>query len=199
MSLEFWTIAVATTLTAVGVVTAGAATAEPAPAPPAPPGLPIPILGAPLGPQGISVLRQNGLAAMDALGAPALPELNPRYALGQNLVPSAPGGPPGAAPNLNAFNNGYWLPQNEVPSAPGEGEVVGVAPGEENADIGRVAWLRQLHEMYRNGNFEGVAFGRLPQEQLGAALPGTAPLPGTNLPPGIVLAAPDLSADPPPR
>lgn len=179
----------AAAFTALGVATAGAAEAEPPPPPPVQPGPSIPLLGAPLGPQGISVLEQNGLPALDALGTPALPELNPQFVLGQNLVPSAPGGPLGAGPNLNAFNNGYWLPQNEVPSAPGEGAVVGVAPGEENADIGRIDWLRQLHEMHRNGNFEGAAFGRLPKEQLGAPLPGTAPLPGADLPPGIVAPA----------
>jgi hypothetical protein len=181
---------------AVGLVSSGTADAEPLPPPPGPT---IPLLGAPLGPPGIAVLGQNGIPAVDGLGTPALAELKPQHALGQNPIPSPPGGPPGTGPNFNAFNNGYWLPQNVVPSAPGEGTVVGVAPGEENADIGRIDWLRQLHEMYRNGNFEGAALGQLPKEQLGAPWPGTAPLPFTNLPPGVVQPAPIAPAEPAPQ
>jgi hypothetical protein len=183
----------------IGVLIAGAlaaatvvpATAEPPPVPPpADPMLPptgpvVPGLGAPLGPQGFSVLQQTGLPPVDALGTPALPDLDPRYALGQNPVPSAPGAPPAPGPNPNAFNNGYWLQQNMEPSAPGDGTVVGVAPGEENADIGRIEWLRQLHELRQNGSFANSFLGGRPLDALGQPLPGTAPLPGTNLPPGV--------------
>lgn len=177
----------------VGVLAAAAmapAVAEPPPTHPVPPpplptGPAVPGLGAPLGPHGLSVLQQTGLAPVDALGTPALPDLNPQYALGQNPVPSAPGAPPAAGPNLNAFNNGYWLQQNTVPSAPGEGVVVGVAPEEENADLGRIDWLRQLHELRQNGSFANSFLGGRPLDALGQPLPGTAPLPGTNLPPGV--------------
>ncbi|CAN5654884.1 hypothetical protein BH10ACT9_BH10ACT9_26960 [soil metagenome] len=131
------------------------------------------------------MLQQTGLPAVDSLGTPALSELNPQYALGQNAVPSAPGQLPVLAPNPNAFNNSYWLQQNTVPSAPGEGTVVGVAPGEENADLGRIDWLRQLHELRQNGSFADSFLGGRPLDALGQPLPGTAPLPGTNLPPGV--------------
>ncbi|MDF2825035.1 MAG: Basic proline-rich protein precursor, partial [Mycobacterium sp.] len=79
--------------------------AEPAiPAPPATAGRVLPGLGLPLGSQGLSVLQQTGSPPLDALGTPALPELNPQYALGQHPVPRAPGAPPPPGPNLNVFN-----------------------------------------------------------------------------------------------
>lgn len=168
-----------------GVWVAPTVAAEP---PPPPPGPVVPVLGTPLGPQGISVLEQNGLPAVDALGTPALPDLTLDHALGQNPVPSAPGGPPGVAPDLNPFNSGYWLQQNQVPSAPGEGSLVGV--GDENADPGRIDWIRQLYQLQQSGSFADSFLGQMPPDQLGKPLPGTAPAPGTNIPPGLVPVTP---------
>ncbi|MGV9803369.1 hypothetical protein ACWDTP_35485 [Mycobacterium sp. NPDC003449] len=124
--------------------------------------------------------------------------MSPGALLGQYPVPSAPGGPPPTdAPGLRAFNNGNFFPQNEKPSAPGQGTVVGVQPGEENADISGLDWLRQMHTLYRNGNLHGGMLGQVPKEQLGQPLPGTAPPPGTNIPPGLAENLP-VPADPVP-
>lgn len=162
--------------------------ADPAP----PPGPSVPLIGAPLGPNGLSVLAQNGApAAPGSLGVPAGLDVSPGGLLGQNPVPAVPGGPPGTPPNLSIFNNAYALPQNEVPSAPSQGTEVGVAPGDENANISRLDWLKQWHQLYSNGNLKGALLGQLPQEQLGEPLPGTAPPPGTNTPPGLVQNLPD--------
>ncbi|CAN5353307.1 hypothetical protein BH09ACT7_BH09ACT7_07330 [soil metagenome] len=168
-----------------------------APAPPPPPSGPtIPVLGAPLGPEGFNILAQTGSpAAPGALGTPATLDTNPQALLGQNVAPAAPGaGAVGPPINLNALNNAYVMPQNEVPSAPGQGTQVGVEPGQENADLGRVDYLKQWHDLYKNGNLKGSLLGRLPQEQLGEPLPGTAPPPGTNIPPGLVQYLPDPAA-----
>lgn len=168
--------------------------ADPGADPTAPPpvGPTIPVLGAPLGPQGFSILAQAGQPAVEPLGTPALPELNRENLLGQNPVPMAPGGPPGVAPNLDAMNSQYLLRQNEVPAAPGQGTAVGPATDDEH--LGRVDYLKQLHALYSNGNLKGSLLGRVDQTQLGEPLPGTAPLPGTNIPPGLVQNLPDPAA-----
>lgn len=179
------------------------APAVPAPAPalePAPPpGPEVPLMGAPLGPSGLSVLGQTGTdTAPGRLGVPNGVDMSPGALLGQYAVPSAPGGPPPTeAPNLRAFNNGNFFPQNEKPSAPSQGTVVGVPPGEENADISGLDWMRNMRDMYRNGNLRGAMLGQLPKEQLGEPLPGTAPPPGTNVPSGLGEYLPDPAAPPP--
>jgi hypothetical protein len=186
-----------------GVVLAATAAADPPPpepvplpadAPPPPPaaGPPVPVLGAPIGPAGLDVLAQNGQPANPAaLGAPPVVGLDQTTVLGQNAVPSVPGADPGAVPNLNPFNNAYGPQQCLVPSAPGKCEQFDVAPGDENADVSRRQWLGRYIDMYRAGMLKGGLLGQMPQEQLGEALPGTAPPPGTNIPPGLVQFQPD--------
>jgi hypothetical protein len=167
-----------------------------APAPPPPPGPTIPVLGAPLGPEGFNILAQSGIpAAPGALGTPATLDTSPQSLLGQNVTPAAPGqGVPGAPVNLDPLNNAYVMPQNEKPAAPGQGAQVGVAPGDENDHLGRVDYLKQWHDLYKNGNLKGSLLGQAPQQQLGEPLPGTAPAPGTNIPPGLVQYLPDPNA-----
>jgi hypothetical protein len=163
-----------------------------APEPPPPPGPPVPVLGAPLGPQGLDVLAQNGQDQNPAaLGAPPVTGLDQTTVLGQNAVPSAPGAGPGVVPNLNPFNNAYGPQQCMVPSAPGKCEQFDVAPGDENNDVTRREWLGRYIDMYRAGMLKGGLLGQVPQEQLGEPLPGTAPPPGTNIPPGLVQFQPD--------
>jgi len=163
-----------------------------APEPPPPPGPPIPMLGAPLGPQGLGVLAQNGQEQNPAaLGAPPVTGLDQTTVLGQNALPSAPGAGPGVVPNLNPFNNAYGPQQCLVPSAPGKCEQFDVAPGDENNDVSRREWLGRYIDMYRAGMLKGGLLGQTPQEQLGEPLPGTAPPPGTNIPPGLVQFQPD--------
>ncbi|MGB5111145.1 MAG: hypothetical protein WBO08_05785 [Mycobacterium sp.] len=158
----------------------------PVPAPPAPPPGPnVPIVGAPLGPGGLNVLAQSGSQPGGPLGAPPVLGLDRNTVLGQLPVPSAPGAAPGTPPNLNVFNNAYGPQQCLVPSAPGECEQFDVAPGQENADVSRREWLGRYVDMYRDGRLRGGLLGQLPQQQLGEPLPGTAPPPGTNIPPGL--------------
>jgi hypothetical protein len=202
---------VAAKLAAAGFISVGAAVAfaataaaddppppDPAPvaidpaAPPPPAGPMIPGVGAPLGPAGFGVLAQNGQEGNPAaLGAPPVIGLDQTTVLGQNAVPSAPGAGPGAVPNLNVFNNAYGVQQCLVPSAPGKCEQFDVAPGDENADVSKREWLGRYIDMYRAGMLKGGLLGQMPQEQLGEPLPGTAPPPGTNIPPGLVQFQPD--------
>ena len=92
----------------------------------------------------------------------------------------------------------YGVPQNEVPSAPGQGQQFDVAPGDENADVNGRTWLGRYIDLYRDGRLRGSLLGQLPQQQLGEPLPGTAPPPGTNIPPGLVQFLPDPAVPPPP-
>jgi len=143
------------------------------------------------------VLAQTGEDPFPgALGAPPITGLDRTTVLGQNAVPSAPGADPGVIPNLNPFNNAYGVQQCMVPSAPGKCEQFDVAPGDENADVTRRQWLGRYIDMYRAGMLKGGLLGQMPQEQLGEALPGTAPPPGTNIPPGLVQFQPDPAAPP---
>ena len=182
----------------------GPALPPPAPVAPEGPGsnLAVPVAGANLGPQGLNVLAQsdgvNPLGA--ALGAPSdLTGLDRGSVLGQYAVPSAPGGPsPVTTPNLRAFNNAYGPQQCIKPSAPGKCEQFGVEPGEENADVNGRTWLGRYIDMYRDGRLKGGLLGQMPREQLGESLPGTAPPPGTNIPPGLVEFRPDPADVPPP-
>ena len=165
--------------------------------PPPPPGPTVPIVGAPLGPNGLGVLAQSGQEANPAaLGAPPITGIDSTTVLGQNAMPAPPGADPGVIPNLNVFNNAYGVQQCLKPSAPGKCEQFDVAPGDENADVSRREWLGRYIDMYRAGMLKGGLLGQMPQEQLGESLPGTAPPPGTNIPPGLAQFRPDPAAPP---
>ena len=166
-------------------------------APPPPSGPNIPGLGAPLGPAGLGLLEQNGQPANPAaLGAPPVTGLDITTVLGQNAVPSPPGGGPGAIPDLNPFNNQYGIQQCEKPSAPGKCDEFGVAPGDENNDVTNRQWLGRHIDMYRAGMLKGGLLGQMPQEQLGEPMPGTAPPPGARIPQGLDQFQPDPAAPP---
>ncbi|MGB5150653.1 MAG: hypothetical protein WBN99_11980 [Mycobacterium sp.] len=164
-----------------------------APAPPPPTGPVLPVLGAPLGSSGLNVLGQTGQPPVGpgVFGAPAVTGLDRNTVLGQLPAPSAPGDNPGTPPSLNPFNNGYGIGQCLTPSAPGKCEQFDVEPGQENADVNRREWFGRYIDMYRAGMLKGGLLGQLPQQQLGEPLPGTAPPPGTNIPPGLVQYLPD--------
>jgi hypothetical protein len=172
---------------------------DPAPPPPPPPnasGPVVPMLGVPLGGNGLDVLAQsNAPGVPGALGAPAVNGLDANSVLGQYVAPQAPGPDPGIVPNLNVFNNAYGLPQYEVPSAPGQGVQFDVAPGQENADVSKREWFGRYIDMQRDHRLYG-GLGQLPQEQLGQPLPGTAPPPGTVISPGLAQFLPDPADGP---
>jgi hypothetical protein len=195
---------------AVAVVAAvafpGIAVADPGPdpvagdpVPPAASGPVVPVLGVPLGANGLDVLAQSNAPAVPGeLGSPSTMGLTADTVLGQYAVPTAPGAGPGTPPNLNVFNNAYGAGAlNTVPSAPGAGQQFGVAPGDENADVTRRQWFGHWIDLQRAGRTYG-GLGQLPQQQLGEPLPGTAPPPGTVIPPGLVQFLPDPADGPTP-
>ncbi len=176
-----------------GAVPAIAApTDEPPPDPasaPAPIGLIPPI--ASIG----NVLAQRGSNPAGPLGLPDLSAYAPSLVLGQSPVPAAPGSTDAPlVPNLNAFNAAYLLPQNLTPAAPGRGALApGIGPDQDSPGAGRIAFLRRLHEMYEAGALTGALLGQVPKEQLGEPLPGTAPGPGIDIPPGLGFNLPETT------
>ena len=128
-----------------------------------------------------------------------VPGLDSTTVLGQNRRSRASGSRLRALPpNLNVFNNAYGIQQNLEPAAPGQGQQFDVPPGQENADVSRREWLGRYIDMHRAGMLKGGLLGQVPQEQLGAPLPGTAPPPGTNIPPGLVQFLPPPPEPAPP-
>lgn len=148
------------------------AAAEPPPPPPVEPGPP-PAQTAPPPASALFPLAQSG-SPLGVGGLPVAPTIE--SALGQTPDPAAPGqGGPVTTPPLNAFNNQYLLAQHLEPSAPGEGELFGIAPGEENTDISGIDYLKRLYNSYRLGGLEGGLLGQRPHEQLGKPLPDAEP------------------------
>lgn len=143
----------------------------PSPAPPAPVGLVPPLAG--IG----SALAQEGSAPAGPLGLPDLSAYGPNLLLGQNPVPSAPGGPAQVViPSFSAFNPDYLVPQNAAPAAPGDGTATaGIGPDAESPGTGRIAFLRRLHEMYEAGLLKGSMLGQQPPEEFAPPAPDQTP------------------------
>ncbi|MGE2833655.1 hypothetical protein [Mycobacterium sp. SMC-4] len=138
---------------------------------PPPPVVPAP---APAPAHPLLPLAQSGSPAGVA-GLP--PHLGPgsELLLGQHAQPSVPGATLAIPPNLSALNNQYLLPQNLVPSAPGEGTLFGVAPGQENAEVRGIDYMRRLWEMYQAGGLEGGLLGQRPVETVNQPHPPAVP------------------------
>lgn len=196
---------------AAGAYLIGSATASaqpplpppPAPAPPNPfpfesiPGLgpisspgPVPPPGPGVAPPPATALfplAQSDSPSQIFGGIPAMPDLSGQtaneFVLGQHAAPAAPGAAPAAPIHMNPYNNAYLLPQNLVPSAPGQGQLFGIAPGQENADINGVEYLKRLYETYRAGGLEGGLLGQRELDSLNKPLPVEPPSPPGPQPP----------------
>lgn len=119
-------------------------------------------------------LAQSNDPAPGIAGLPNLSAVGNQILLGQTSTPALPGTDPGVVPNQNALNNSYLLPQNLEPSAPGEGQVFGVDPGQENADIRQREYLHRLWAMYQAGGLDGALLGQRPAAQPDQPLPPPA-------------------------
>jgi hypothetical protein len=113
--------------------------------------------------------------------------------LGQTPAPAVAGTAPAAPPNVNVLDGTQLLlPQNyRVPDA----DQISPYPLQEGVPPGpfaRVDAIKGAHAMVHG------ALGRMPADQLGQPLPGTAPPPGTNIPAGPEQFLPDPAAPPPP-
>jgi hypothetical protein len=108
--------------------------------------------------------------------------------LSQTSVPGTPGGQPPAPPDLSVVNTlPYLFGPNEKLSEQGQQSMYSAGATDLNAPAptGRIDAFQRAHGLWHEG------LGRLDQGQLGQPLPGTAPPPGTNLPPGPVQFLPD--------
>lgn len=168
---------------------AGSATADPVPPGPpgpadsAPPAPPPPDPGPALTP---TTSFSNYVAGISGLG--------PELMLGQSPVPALPGTTtPAALPSADVLNAAQLLaPQNyRVPSADQTSPYIleqGVPPG----PFARINEWKGVHAMVHG------ALGRMPADQLGQPLPGTAPPPGVNIPAGPEQFLPDPAEGAPP-
>jgi hypothetical protein len=165
---------------------AGSATADPVPpgppepadsAPPAPPA-PDPALTP-------TTSFSNYVAGISGLG--------PELMLGQSPVPALPGTTtPAALPSADVLNAAQLLaPQNYRVPGP---DVVSPYPLAQGVPgpFARVNEWQGLHAMVHG------ALGRMPGDQLGQPLPGTAPPPGVNIPAGPEQFLPDPAEAAPP-
>jgi|EndMetStandDraft_6_1072998.scaffolds.fasta_scaffold41435_2 hypothetical protein len=186
----------ATAALVVGAAAAAMATASADDLPPADPGVPgPPVAPAPTGfvpPAGTISDSLNGFAGL--FGGPA----GNQMLLGQAPAPvAAPGGvdPAATPPDVGILDNSGLLPRNyrtlqgaDDPTPSPYDLTTGVAPG----PFARVDGLKGVHAMVHG------ALGRMPADQLGQPLPGTAPAPGITIPAGPMDFLPDPAAPPPP-
>lgn len=174
-------ITVAAGLGVAAVAGTATAAADPVPGPAPDPALPIPVPGGEAAPPpppdplytAATETRQNPVNAMaDLLGAPTSTVMN--------LAPSPSGADP-LAPAATLFPQYYRMPTPDMDSP---------YLLTENAPAGpfaRVDAFKGVHALLQG------ALGRMPADQLGDALPGTAPAPGVALP-----AGPEQFLPPPP-
>lgn len=167
---------------------AGGATAEPAPPPdPAPTGPPPEAVAPPIDPfaaaseqtKSDQVGTLTDLLSAGATGSPA-------EVLNQGVGLSAP--PPVdplAAAGL-LYPQYYRMPSGEMASPYVLQTDVPAGP------FARVDAFKGVHALIHGG------LGRMPGGELGQPLPGTAPLPGTNLPPGLEQFSTTADAGPDP-
>ncbi len=174
----------------VGAAVTAIATAAADDLPPADPGA-----VAPPAPQGFlpppNALQDsiNGFAGY--LGGPAGNQL----LLGQTPTPAVSGSAPAAPPGVDVLDGTQLLLPRNYRTVQGADDPTpspydlqqGVPPG----PFARVDGLKGVHAMLHG------ALGRMPADQLGQPLPGTAPPPGTNLPAGPEQFLPDPQAPPP--
>ena len=132
----------------------------------------------------------NGFAGY--LGGPAGNQL----LLGQTPTPAVAGSAPAAPPDVAVLDGTQLLLPRNYRTVQGTDDPTpspydlqqGVPPG----PFARVDGLKGVHAMIHG------ALGRMPADQLGQPLPGTAPPPGTNIPAGPEQFVPDPQAPPPP-
>jgi hypothetical protein len=178
----------ARTITVVGVLAVGtavasaaAAAADPAPPVPADPAAPT---GPPdPGPPATAMDTMTGILGQSTSSPTGFDLL-----LSQSPVPGVPGNQPAAPMGVSALDSPQYLfGPNMKLSEQGQQSMYSTGPTDPNAPppSGRIDGLQRAHGIWHQG------MGRLDLAQLGQPLPGTAPPPGTNLPPGPEQFLPD--------
>ncbi|BBY62352.1 hypothetical protein [Mycolicibacterium helvum] len=183
----------ATAALAVGAAVTAMATAVADDLPPADPGAPPPPAQQGFVPPAATISDSvNGFANL--FGGPA----GNQMLLGQTPAPAvaAAGTAPATPPNVDVLDGTQLLLPRNYRTMQGADDPTpspydlqqGVPPG----PFARVDGLKGVHAMIHG------ALGRMPAEQLGQPLPGTAPLPGINIPAGPEQFLPDPATPPPP-
>lgn len=138
------------------------------PVPPVPPA-PQSMIGQAIG----QVTQSNPVAAM----ADALANSQQVPVLGQAPLP--PGTiASGPAPDPMALAQ-LLMPQNYRMPAEDQDSPYALAPNTSPSPFARIDAWKGVHAILHG------SIGRMPSDELGQALPGTAPPPGSNLPPGL--------------
>jgi hypothetical protein len=113
--------------------------------------------------------------------------------LGQTPAPAVAGSTPAAPPTVDVLNGSQMLmPQTYRVPAPDQVSPYPLQTGVPPGPFARVDAFKGVHAMVHG------ALGRMPADQLGQPLPGTAPPPGTNIPAGPEQFLPDPAAPPSP-
>ena len=179
---------------------AGPASADPAL--PVDPLVPVPAAGQPVTPPADPVAAPDPAAAQQTmLGQFAqVAQTNP-LAMMQDLLASSPqpaligmAAPlPGTPPVPDPYTMAQGLkPQNfRMPTAD-QVSPYALAPNDNPSPFARINAFKGVHAMTHSN------LGRMPGDQLGQPLPGTAPPPGTNIPAGPEQFYVDPAATPPP-
>ena len=169
-------VALAAATVTTSLLAAGSAAADPLLPPPGPD--PLIVAPAPPGPPA---------PAMDPFAAPPLPGL-PAGAAGVNqgigLSSPSPVNPLAGIELLSP--NGFRMPSEDVPSP------YALESGVPAGPFARLSAFNGVQSILRG------TLGRMPGAELGAALPGTAPPPGTRIPPGLEQFYIDPNLPPPP-
>ena len=155
---------------AAAVAWGTAAAADPPPPVPGPrsPGSrhhrrdPVPIVGAPSGPNGLSVLGQSGTRTARSPRCPTGPRPGYSTLLGQLPLPRLREPVPAHRRISMCSTTGTGCSRAWT-AAPGEGQQFDVASGQENADVNRREWLGRYIDMYRAGMLKGGLLGQSPQ------------------------------------
>ena len=183
---------------AVGAAVASSATAAADPLPPPPP--PAPAEPAPTpNAAPIGLLPPPGVLQSFLPDGAMAPGSGHDFLLSQAPVPAVSGGAPNQAPQPLLLDENAiraLLPTNFGLTGQGQQSIYSYTPAAPDAPPGGL-----LDNIRGARGLFHYPMGKLDVSQLGEALPGTAPPPGTNIPLGLNWPepppAPDISAPPP--
>lgn len=169
---------------AAGAALASAATAaaDPAPPPPADPAAAPAPPPPPFDPAADPGPRSLASLAATPGGTP------PDLLLSQYPVPSVAGAQPVMGFDSSVLNAANLLSSGDKLAEQGQQSLYSTGPNDNTAPASTWDAMKRAHGVWH------MALGRLTPDQLGEPLDGTAPAPGTHLPPGVV----DADSVPPP-
>jgi len=174
--------AVAVSLVVTGATLASSTAAAADPGPPADPAAPVP---APADPGAAPPNVAPPAATIGSAGS-LLNAAAGGLILGQSETPALPGTAPFNPPSADILNAAQLLaPQNYRVPSPDQVSPYALPAAGQQSPFARINEWQGLHAMLHG------ALGRMPADQLGQPLAGTAPPPGVNIPAGPEQFLPD--------